>query len=401
MVARAPGYNSPIYKPGSGLWTIKIGTSSSSNVRNDNILFDYRPSYPKGQHKQVGSRFWRLPTTYYHASRVVSAPGTAVTRKGIYECSESNPGVAGFLTNQGFPVSPGGSRFSPNSWNAAIVKSLNDLAQQEAGIGEDLATFVQTARMFKDTGTRLRDILRAAKNDAALAGYLRSKSFNKGSRAAKAYLEYEYGWKPLVSDLYGLYKVLQEYAAGLRPVIIHGRGTVRSQSSKVIRYKEPGWELGNYWVRGTSESNSRVSAHMYAKFKPEWLAFRVLNQIGLLNPASIAWAVVPWSFVVDWFIPIGPFLEALTAPVGLDFVSGSVSEKLSRVHRGEWHTSVGATGNTVDEPINYTVTDELYYREGFLSWPVTMPYLNLNPLSGDRSFKALALSIAQLNRGVR
>lgn len=34
------------------------------------------------------------------------------------------------------------------------------------------------------------------------------------------------------------------------------------------------------------------------------------------------WEVLPFSFVVDWFLPIGPYLEALSTYQGLSFVRG-------------------------------------------------------------------------------
>lgn len=41
--------------------------------------------------------------------------------------------------------------------------------------------------------------------------------------------------------------------------------------------------------------------------------------LGLTNPAAIAWELVPFSFVVDWFIPIGNFLNSWTDFLGLRF----------------------------------------------------------------------------------
>jgi hypothetical protein len=34
------------------------------------------------------------------------------------------------------------------------------------------------------------------------------------------------------------------------------------------------------------------------------------RSLGLVNPAEIAWEVVPYSFVVDWFLPIGSYISA-------------------------------------------------------------------------------------------
>jgi len=33
--------------------------------------------------------------------------------------------------------------------------------------------------------------------------------------------------------------------------------------------------------------------------------------VGLTNPAAVAWELMPWSFVADWFIPIGNYIQAI------------------------------------------------------------------------------------------
>jgi hypothetical protein len=38
-------------------------------------------------------------------------------------------------------------------------------------------------------------------------------------------------------------------------------------------------------------------------------AFQDLNTLGLTNLSSVTWEVIPYSFVVDWFLPIGNFLN--------------------------------------------------------------------------------------------
>jgi hypothetical protein len=35
------------------------------------------------------------------------------------------------------------------------------------------------------------------------------------------------------------------------------------------------------------------------------------RQMGLANPTTIIWERIPWSFVVDWFIPIGTYLDLI------------------------------------------------------------------------------------------
>jgi hypothetical protein len=41
------------------------------------------------------------------------------------------------------------------------------------------------------------------------------------------------------------------------------------------------------------------------------------NKLGFVNPGVIAWELVPFSFVIDWFVPVGNFLSQWTDFVGL------------------------------------------------------------------------------------
>lgn len=45
------------------------------------------------------------------------------------------------------------------------------------------------------------------------------------------------------------------------------------------------------------------------------------------NPLEIAWELVPFSFVIDWFIPIGDWLGSLDALKGVKNTWGTVSQK--------------------------------------------------------------------------
>jgi len=47
--------------------------------------------------------------------------------------------------------------------------------------------------------------------------------------------------------------------------------------------------------------------------------------LGLTDPASLAWEKLPWSFVIDWIIPAGNYLEAinLNRALAADYVISS------------------------------------------------------------------------------
>jgi hypothetical protein len=35
------------------------------------------------------------------------------------------------------------------------------------------------------------------------------------------------------------------------------------------------------------------------------------RSLGLTDPLSVVWEIIPYSFVVDWFLPVGTYLENL------------------------------------------------------------------------------------------
>lgn len=51
-------------------------------------------------------------------------------------------------------------------------------------------------------------------------------------------------------------------------------------------------------------------------------ALDACKSTGISNPALLAWELLPYSFVVDWFIPVGNYLQNINASAGLRFVKG-------------------------------------------------------------------------------
>lgn len=87
----------------------------------------------------------------------------------------------------------------------------------------------------------------------------------------------------------------------------------------------------------------------------------IYPRLGLKDPLSIAWELVPYSFVADWFIPIGAWLQArgLQQAVKGTFVS-SLTEKFEQrgassaaanfelIGASAWRYSTGVFTRTVE-----------------------------------------------------
>lgn len=130
--------------------------------------------------------------------------------------------------------------------------------------------------------------------------YKTSKSF------ANQWLEVHFGIVPLVQDIWNAVDTLQSpipygrcYGSGSHAYSVSGSGLSPEQWSNA------GTQTGK--VR------CRVGARVTVSNPNLYLA----NRLGLLNPASLAWELTPWSFVVDWFTNVGDFLGQFTDQVGL------------------------------------------------------------------------------------
>lgn len=126
-----------------------------------------------------------------------------------------------------------------------------------------------------------------------------------------AWLELQYGWLPLLSDVHDGAEAL---AHQITPPF--------STSVKTVIRKKHEFNPG----KGYGSSAMRVE-ELFLEFiateKPSLPAV-----LGLTNPLSVAWELVPFSFVADWFIPIGDYLAARGAASSL-VGSYRMSRKLS------------------------------------------------------------------------
>jgi len=110
------------------------------------------------------------------------------------------------------------------------------------------------------------------------------------------WLEMQYAWMPLVSQSY-------EAAKALKAVT----GYRKMRFSASLGAKRTTYECSSqpavYTYRARLSYSARYIAELYEDIS--------LNRsLGLVDPVQIAWEVVPYSFVVDWFLPIGTYLSA-------------------------------------------------------------------------------------------
>lgn len=160
-------------------------------------------------------------------------------------------------------------------------------------------------------------------------------------KASNLYLEGIFGWVPLMQDVYNAYEVLSDL----------------SPSAKLCKVRISDSQNGNVSgpaMRGALHCSAGVQVGGSIRCVNPNLA--LLERLGLVNPAAIAWDAVPYSFVINWFVPVGGFLKSLSDMVGWEqkntwtttFVrkefAGSVLTYNRESQREEWGTRVVRLG---------------------------------------------------------
>lgn len=146
---------------------------------------------------------------------------------------------------------------------------------------------------------------------------------------ADTWLEYSYGWKPLLNDVYNL-------AEATAQSIVERQNVLRYQTAKSKNEKQTVIIDETVGLSCRTSFNSKISVAIGVNFSIDSsnnLLF--LHAFGLSNPLTIAWELIPFSFVADWFLPVGDAIRSLTAYNGLGFHSGWKTTKTVWEWQGE------------------------------------------------------------------
>lgn len=143
----------------------------------------------------------------------------------------------------------------------------------------------------------------------------RSSVRDKVKSLSDQWLEWHFGWEPLVQDIGNAIEVLQKADFGLRRV----RG--KSRYNNQYDYRLDNSSNPDTHLPGEVSLIHRKVRHDFlfqADVRISNPNAYLANQMGFVNPLSVAWELVPFSFVVDWFGNVGQVLSSMTDFVGLE-----------------------------------------------------------------------------------
>lgn len=286
----------------------------------------------------------------------------------------------------------------------ARTRVLLEVKDQKVNAVQMYAERMQTTTLFANTAQRVvrawESLRRGNWNGAAEAvngktsarkqrKYRKSFSKDPDTAVASGWLELQYGWLPLLNDVYGAAELIAQKQ--LREV----RERVQKSASRtdyVYDKQTFAQGLANGSMFGAVKVIKRRTTVKYTLYysTPDE-SIKTLAQVGITNPALIAWELTPWSFVVDWLLPIGNYLQSLDATLGLQFEKGCKT-----VHT-QWDNTMNVFGGgyscgLVRNLMSYSTEKRVQIdRSTITSFPrVALPQLK-NPFSPTHLANAMSL----------
>lgn len=130
----------------------------------------------------------------------------------------------------------------------------------------------------------------------------------KAKALSDLWLEYQYGWRPLIADIFNAAEDLPKaYSNKDLKVDVRVRGSHETRNSVPnARFVGIPTSSIGLWLTDNCVAIKRIQyvARIHG-------SIRVAETTGVLNPASVAWELVPFSFIVDWILPIGDYIANL------------------------------------------------------------------------------------------
>jgi hypothetical protein len=228
------------------------------------------------------------------------------------------------LKNSAF-LESGFTAHATKVYNDAMVKLLAKVADAKANLGVTLAEARKTSSMILSIAQRVSNAYRAFRRGrfADVARYLNLTP----KTVHKTWLEYKYGWMPLLMEVKGAAEFFAQQVLGGRPprfsVKERGIGPFNwGKTSSFVPYGGGALAYSYTSLAGKYECTIKLWCEVT---NPH---FSALQQLGLTNPLLVAWELVPFSFVFDWFISVGNWLVGLTAMDGIT-VRNSLSSNVN------------------------------------------------------------------------
>lgn len=304
----------------------------------------------------------------------------------------------------------------------ALQKAMSRLGQNDVGLGENLGELRETIQMLRSPFKQIRDFLwsRNFHNLGLLNKLLEFRQTGRwalrrkggstlileGARAASAassaWLEFRYGFMPLMYTLQDVVEMVMKKAEDL--------DTNKIRSVRASYETEDYFKGSKYWAYyvhvyyGDFVCHDKIRASASVQYR-QISQFGNVDLLGL-GPRFIpelAWELTRLSFVVDWWFTVGDYLGSLRVVPEIVILGNTVGVKVTRhvTVTGKVKTPTPAPVYTEQGlPDLGTYKVESYTRTCNEHLPIT-PLLTPDYKSYLHAIDSLALFLQKILRKVR
>lgn len=145
---------------------------------------------------------------------------------------------------------------------------------------------------------------------------------------SKSFLEYQWGWKPLVQDIQDSMEVLTE------PIKSHWVDAKAKSEKRVYNTYTSQWNPFAHAYNVTKQDLSfRLQVRQGVEVAVDNPNLFLANQLGLINPVALGIELFPFSFLADWFTNLSQVANLITDYAGLTVRNGYTT----KVMRGNFY----------------------------------------------------------------
>lgn len=291
-------------------------------------------SSPNGN-VQTSFQTWQRVRDWIKQNPVTSRPlpyylyDVKVTKEAIPAIGNGNPfptpGVASVTNSHLASYLAGslGARDRQREFNNAYRSFVNQVERYQAGLGETIAEWRQSATSIRQTAQRFAGLVRSIrrKDPAGFYSWFQTASRTKGgvvknNRFGSAdWLQLQLGFRPLVNSIETCIDITT------KPILATHRN-VKGKSKHPFRERYSGGNGPDQWLVLIS-GTALVKISGKASIRNDNLL--LAQQLGILNPPLLLWQLTMLSFVFDWFLDVSLYLGALTDMAGVELTDTSTT----------------------------------------------------------------------------
>lgn len=260
--------------------------------------------------------------------------------------------------------------------NEAQIKALAKVSDAKTNLAVMFAEKAKTSNLILDSANRIYRAMRSFRR-GDLKGVAENLNISP-KRLHKSWLEAKYGWMPLLMDVKNSAEFLAQQtlsrpsrftvSQSVKDVV---EGSITGIGNNRMNFDAPGLESATY----TSSRLKTVRVKLWLEISNPQLS--QLQQLGLTNPALVAWELVPYSFVFDWFISVGSYLQGVTALHGITVRKAMSSELLTAV--GSCTESFPGYQGVYDNYLPWSGLTRSASQRIYARNPLTVDPLSLHP----------------------